>query len=457
VKSIKALLIAVVALAALASSPPVSAQNGGSSVLLFAFGVPAGGKLVSETHVPIRVAGQLAVAFHGDVATGCAAAGLCGYSGTIVFRPRSGDLAVETYRRHDRIGRQAFLSLGPSVGGYGGDTIVSDVERAVTGQPAGLCADAEAATAAGGPSATVRGRALTIALLHPGGMLMSTRCAGPLDGDLAGASPKATISLRAALRGRTVVSLKDSNPFASHGFAGTVSSTLVLTLGKPSRPSSGSSFRGVKTERMRIVPERLSLARRSGQLSGTVRGATDPIVCRLLDSCGVSGTLGLALPGAGGAVGELIATGPASQPYGDFLTALGLMRGAASHGIAVAGSIAWAKAGSVNTDLTQPTTCSDQAPLGQLFVSLIPNGASGGFFGSTPWRTRCPGPMVPRQAQLLSASSRLRIMGSREFGVTLRPVASFRDDGYTLTLHGRVSLVLRRGQVTQQVVTEPAG
>jgi len=306
VNSVKALLIAVVALAALASSPPVSAQNGGSSVVLFAFGVPAGAKLVSETNVPIRVAGQLTVAFHGDVATGCAAAGLCGYSGTIVFRPRSGDLAVETYRRHDRIGRQVFLSLRPGVGGYGGATTVAEVQRAVTGQPAGLCADAQGqpfegglsvgASAApdGGALATVRGAMLTIAVLQPGGTLMSTRCAGPLDGDLVGASPKATISLRAAVLGRTVVSLQDSNPFASHGFAGTVSSSLVLTLGKPSRPSSGVTFPpGVKTERMRIVTERLSVARLSGQLSGTVQGATDPIVCRLLDSCGVSGTLGL--------------------------------------------------------------------------------------------------------------------------------------------------------------------
>ena len=124
-----------------------------------------------------------------------------------------------------------------------------------------MCADAQPLSG-GGPSATIRGGTLTIALLQAGGTLMSTRCAGPLDGDLAGASPKATISLRAALRGRTVVALQASNPFASNGFAGTVSSTLVLTLGKPSRPSSGATFPpGIKTQRMRIVTERLSVAR----------------------------------------------------------------------------------------------------------------------------------------------------------------------------------------------------
>ena len=454
----KALLIAVVALAALASSSPVAAQSGGSSSVLFAFGVPGGAKLVSQADVPIDVAGQLTVTFHGDAASGCAAAGLCGYSGTIVFRPRSGDLSVETYRRHGRIGRLVFLSLAPGLGGYGGVVTVAEVERSVAGQPAGLCADAETPPL-GAPSATIRGRTLTISLLGPGGSLLSTRCAGPLDGDLAGAGPKATISLQAALRGRTVVSLQASNPFASHGFAGTVSSTLVLTLGKPSRPASGIHFPpGIKTERMRVVTERLSVARLAGQLTGSVQGTADPTVCRLLDSCGMSGTLGLTLPGAGGADAELIATGPASRPYGDFLTALGQIRGGARHGITLAGSVAWTNSGRINANLTQPSACSDAAPLGQLYVSLQPAaGASGGFFGSSPWRTRCPGPMVPGQVQLLSARARLRMMGPREFGVTFRPVGSLTDDGYTLTLHGHLSLVLRRGRISQQVVTEPAG
>jgi hypothetical protein len=451
----KALLIAVVALAALVSSSPVAAQSGASSSVLYAFGVPSGAKLVSQADVPVDVAGQLTVTFHGDAATGCAAAGLCGYSGTVVFRSRSGDLGVETYRRHGRIGHMAYLSLSPGLDGY---TTVSEVERSVAGQSAGLCADAEAPPL-GAPSATIRGRTLTISLLQPGGSLLSTRCAGPLDRDLAGAGPKATISLQAALHGRTVVSLQASNPFASHGFAGTVSSTLVLTLGKPSRPASGTHFPpGIKTERMRVVTERLSVARLAGQLTGSVQGTADPTVCRLLDSCGMSGTLGLTLPGAGGADAELIATGPASLPYGDFLTALGQIRGGARHGITVAGSVAWTNSGRINANLTQPSACSDAAPLGQLYVSLQPAaGASGGFFGSSPWRTRCPGPMVPGQVQLLSARARLRMMGPREFGVTFRPVGSLTDDGYTFTLHGHLSLVLRRGRITQQVVTEPAG
>jgi len=116
---------------------------------------------------------------------------------------------------------------------------------------------------------------------------------------------------------------------------------------------------------MRVVTERLSVARLAGQLTGSVQGTADPTFCRLLDSCGVSGTLGLTLPGAGGADAELIATGPASRPYGDFLTALGQIRGGARHGITVAGSVAWTNSGRINGRLTQPSACSDAAPLGE--------------------------------------------------------------------------------------------
>lgn len=458
-KRVKALLIAVVAVAALASSAPAAAQNGGSSSNVYLFGVPVGAKVLSEVDVPIQTSGQLTVAFHGDPGTGCAAAGMCGYAGTVVVRAGSGDLAIETYRWRGRIGHLSFLSLAPAVG-YGGDTTVAEVGRSVAGQPAGLCADAESTSGAGGPSATIRGGRVTIALLQSGGSLLSTRCAGPLDGDLAGAAPRSTISLRAALRGRTVIDLKGSNPFASHGFAGTVTSTLVLTLGKPyTQPASSSSLPpGTKTERIRTVSERLTVVGLSGQLSAEVQGTANPVVCRLLDSCGVSGTLGVTLPAAHGAVGELVATGPASRPYADFLAALDHVRSDRRSGIGVIGSVGWADSGRVNANMTQPSGCSDAAPLGDLGVGLLPAGrATFGYVSSSPWRTRCPGPMVPGGTQTLSASSRLRLMGPRTFGVTLRPAGSFSDDGYTVTLQGHLSLVLRRGRITQQVATEPTG
>jgi hypothetical protein len=40
--------------------------------------------------------------------------------------------------------------------------------------------------------------------------------------------------------------------------------------------------------------------------------------------------------------------------------------------------------------------------------------------------------------------------------VKLHGKGSFTDDGYVVTPQGSLSVVLRRGHVTQQVITEPA-
>ncbi|MBV9339070.1 MAG: hypothetical protein JO243_24540, partial [Solirubrobacterales bacterium] len=109
---LKLVLTALVSSVLLASPSSAPAQNGGSVTgLLFAF--PAGGKLVSQTNIPIQVTGQLTIAFHGSVAAGCAGYGLCPYSGTIVVSPRSGQLGVEKIRIRGRTRELAFLALSP--------------------------------------------------------------------------------------------------------------------------------------------------------------------------------------------------------------------------------------------------------------------------------------------------------------------------------------------------------
>jgi hypothetical protein len=45
-----------------------------------------------------------------------------------------------------------------------------------------------------------------------------------------------TRTLGATLHGETTISLAGTRSFASHGFAGTVSSTVGIHLGKPERP-----------------------------------------------------------------------------------------------------------------------------------------------------------------------------------------------------------------------------
>ena len=271
---------AVLALAALAG--PAQAQT---EVGVQLFGGPAGARLVSEASISARVQGDLVVTFRGDAAAGCAAQGLCSYSGTIVVHPHDGQLGIVTYRRHGRIGHLVFVSLGSPENGY---ATSARVTRSVSGAPAGTCADAQSSLLSGQSSAPNHGGMVTLRLLAPAGSLLQTRCAGPLDGDLSSSSPVATIPLARLLRGRIVLDLSGRRTFASHGFAGTIDSTVTMKLGKPRKQSGNASFPpGIKTHRVRTVIEQLSLVRVRGGLTATAQGTSNPIVCGLLDSCGL--------------------------------------------------------------------------------------------------------------------------------------------------------------------------
>lgn len=446
------LALAVTALCLVATASAVRAQ----SISQFAFGFPGAGTVLSTTDVGVRVSGELTVSFHGDVEAGCATYGLCGYSGTITVRPRSGDLLVLRLRRHHRIAYFAILALAPGQSGYMG---AAEVERSAPGQQGGTCADAEAGQLGSLSQASVHGSSLTIAVLARGGSLLTTRCAGPLDGDLASVSPRATISARAASHGRTTLDLGGTHTFAAHGFAGTITSSLVVRLGKPTRSgSSAPAFPpGVKTQRVRTVTEHLDLTRVAGGVTAAVQGTADSIVCQLLDTCGMSGTLRLT-PFNRGATAEVLAMGPASRPNGDFLAALGLNPSGRSRGIRVLLTVALG--GYVSAGLNQSGgSCADTAPTGELALLLggVGHRLTGQAVTAGTWRTRCPGPMFSNGSPLLSASLPQSSLGRRQFAIDVRGAGALEDDGHALAVHGQLSLELRRGGITQQVSTQPTG
>jgi len=438
---------AILALAALAG--PARAQT---EVGVQLFGGPGGARLVSEATISAHVQGDLVVTFRGDAAAGCAAHGLCSYSGTIVVHPHDGQLGIVTYRRHGRIGHLVFVSLGSPENGY---ATSARVTRSVSGVPAGTCADAQSSPLSGPISAPNHGGMVTIRLVAPAGSLLQTRCAGPLDGDLSSASPAvATTPLARLLRGRVVLDLSGSRTFASHGFAGTINSTVTLKLGKPRKQSGNAGFPpGIKTHRVRTVIEQLRLVRVRGGLTATAHGTSNPIVCGLLDSCGLSETLSLG-GGVRDASAQVIASGPASRPYGDFLAALGLSRSGRARGIGVFGSVAWV--GGVRASTSQAgSICTDTAATGEVGVPFGVGSGSGGFTGS--WRTRCPGPSLGNAQPLLAGSLDRAALGRRQFTIEVDGKGMSSDDGYVIVAHGRVSLVLRRGRITQHVTEQPTG
>jgi hypothetical protein len=446
-----------VALLALGTLVTGAQAQGSSSAVLYAFGIPRG-KLVSETNVPVAIGGQLTVTYHGDTGTGCAAYGLCAYSGTVVARPTSGSFDVETYRYAGRIRHMVALVFEPRISGY---TTAAVVQRASPGGQSGTCVDASASDFGGGfPTQLARGGSVTVRLLAAGGSLLATRCAGPLDGDLQSVSPAATVSLRKLERGGVSIDLTGTRPFAAHGFAGTVTSTVVLKLGAGhSSPSNPSFPAGIKTARIRTVIEKLKLEKISGDFGAALSGSADPVVCRLLDSCGLTGTLSLAsVPREVSA--SAIAMGPASHPYGEFLTALGLRPGPRPSGISVLVSVSWG-ADVTSTVQQAGVTCTDTAPGGGIAVALAEPAHGGTLVGSSAsagsWRTRCPGPSLANAATLLSASVPAGALRDPRLRIVLRARSGVGDDGYVISPHGNLSLVLRRGRISQSVQVEPTG
>jgi hypothetical protein len=427
----------------------------------FAISGSPGTTLVSQTNIPVSTPGELAVAFHGDSASGCDAHGLCSYSGRVVVHPGSaGTISVLKLVRHRRASYLATLF-------FGGDPqqplTFAHVDRSASGHQVGLCADTGQQFP--GPTFSTGSGSVTLSILQAGSSLLLTRCAGPFDGDVAGAAPQLTIPVRSLLRGNARLNLSGNRAFAAHGFAGTVSSTIVLTLGRPSTQKLSNSVsgfpKGVKTQRMRQVTESLSLVHAAGSLAAAVSGATDPDICQLLDSCGLHGTFALT-PNLRGADAQLTATGPATRPYRDFLTALGLAQGGRASGIDVVGGIFSSKSGSVAEDLTQSGTCTDTAPFGPGGVNLIVQGSSvfssySEFSGTL--RTRCPGPLLGTSSgTLASATFARRLLARRSFTIDLTPIRSFQDDGFFGSLSGRLSLTIHtHGRLSQHVFTEPVG
>jgi hypothetical protein len=88
-------------------------------------------------------------------------------------------------------------------------------------------------------------------------------------------------------------------------------------------------------------------------------------------------------------------------------------------------------------------------------VPLGLGGTLGGFAGS--WRTRCPGPLLGNTQSLLGASLDRSALSLGQFTIELGGTRTYSDDGYVIVARGRLSVVLRRGRVTQQVFSEPGG
>ncbi len=434
-----------------AAARPTCSSNGASGSF-FLYG--RGAKLVSETDLPVCVTGGITVTFAGAPTAGCAAHGLCAYAGTERWRPQGpGTVSISTFTRHGRRSVSATLLIG----GGPGATVRAAVQRS---QPDGVttaCSDSNA-DAGGFFMLPVSGGRATIGLRRPQGSLLGSRCAGPLDADLAAALPARTVSLSRIRHGRTTVDLTGTAPFAADGLAGTVDSTIVLTLGRPRRgPASGTTTPPPGVRRSRLVEVAYRVTHLGGSAVAAVSSAPVAAVCGPFDACGLGGSIDVAPETAQHSSINLTATAPLRRPERDLLTALGVGRGGDPSGIAVVGAGLVTVHGVVAADLTQGGgACRDRAALRQLEVVLAvrahrlrlaisPIGSQAG----DPLRTRCPGPDLGSHP-LTSASLPLSVLRHRSFTATLRG-GSFSDGPYRVTTQSTLTVTLRRARVTTRI------
>ncbi|HEY5316851.1 MAG TPA: hypothetical protein VIJ20_02650, partial [Solirubrobacteraceae bacterium] len=389
-------LVAVLA-ASLLVPVQAGAQSSSSTLIFLASG---NGVPVSQRTIPVRFAGQLTVDFHGDAATGCASRGLCGYAGTVSWQPpRTGILEILALRAHGRLETVLELvpgSLGSPETPFGGVT-TAHVQLSSTPLGAPPAVGSSCLDAAGSGSSfglpLAHGR-VTFALGDAQPSLLGTRCAGPLDGDVMPEIPAPTLPVGAILPGRTAVNLTGSHSFASHGFAGTVESSLTIALGRPGRPMRTQSGEHGHTALREV--EVMYRAKLSGSVVEEVRGDSDLESCTPLGSCGLAGTLTLE-PRALNAAASIAVVAPPRTPYRSLLAAVGLGRGRRPSDVAASGGVYW-EGGSVLADLDQgSTSCRDSAPLGAGTLLLgLAKGRLRAVYqpgtGALSARTRCPGP-----------------------------------------------------------------
>ena len=453
-----AALTAVLILAACTAS--AHAQGVSSTVvsLFFGGGSAAGPQPISATFVNASFGGSVVVSFHGDQATGCARQGLCGYSGVIVWRPTNtpgssdASLQIIKLRQHHRIFYDAQFST--SADPFSGSSVFSHTRRDVAVGTPGTCADAS--TSDSDSTLRVRNGSVSIGILGGGSSIFASRCAGPLDTDLAGAMPVPSLPLSAALKGHRSVDLGGTHDFASGGFAGTVHSTLVLhLLGSQTNsvPGPGNTPHR-KAARLRVVSEPLRLVRSTGALSLAVHGTANPDVCSVLDSCGAHGAITLK-PQPVSPQGALQAIGSARLPYRDFLAALGLSRRGRVRGISVTGFLAWDQGGTLTGTLTQSSQCSWIGPLGSGMLLLSPSrgvlSASYQPLGAS--ERRCPGPEIESNADAIgSGKASLHELLTGPLTLRLHGIGIFSDDGYTGRGSGSLSFTLKRGRLHQQLL-----
>jgi hypothetical protein len=422
---------------------PLRSPNSSATTVGFAARTEA-----SFTEIPVRVRGALVVQFHGDQSTGCAARGLCGFSGTIIWQPPStGTVQADTFSFPGRTDYEVALQFsgGPLPGSANGGAVTTATVRFAPNGSAGsssVCTDAAGTGNDIEMPVNLRAASITLAAASPS--LLGTRCGGPLQSDIASLLPRRIIDVATLSHGRAAVSLASSADFAVRGLAGTVTSTVQLSLGRPhtdheSGPGSQSKLPKFRTV---AVTYRADLV---GSVLTHIHG--DPSSCAPLGSCGANGTFALQVRSRPATLVIGAVTRP-SRPVRDALTALGLRKDGTPRGVLVLGFFDERGQPGYTVDLAQDgATCRDTGPGEPGSVTL--SAGRGRLFAEfdasqlAP-HLRCPGPTV---SQTVAGTVRIGSIARHGGTIHFRTGTNVVDDGYLGRTVANLALTLSRPKV----------
>jgi hypothetical protein len=245
---------------------------------------PSAGAAEHIGQVRFRTSGSIRVAWHGAPARGCAAAGLCAYSGSIAYPLRGGRGFLE-------LEPETFLPFFGEIESR--RTARTRTERALPGGGTAVCSQRRRFTSFTlGAERAWRGRdwlSVDAHIFPP--PIASGQCAGPRIDDFVPTLPSALVRRKAIKKRGTRVSLKGRFPFRAGPLTGQVISTLVLT----SRGVHRIRVFGEREEPERERGHQLSVELRYDvkRIQGEVRNdfrAVDAPICRLRDACGTHGS-----------------------------------------------------------------------------------------------------------------------------------------------------------------------
>jgi hypothetical protein len=402
----------------------------------------------------VHASGAVTIGWHGDAARGCAAAGLCGYSGALSLHPGDSDFNLIVN------GRGRLVEGGASLDLFDSPPEVR-VKRTEPSGDEGGCVDSSPIEVANVRVSRAGGRRVRLGLVTEG--LTSGRCAGPDIAGLAARLPRRTRSVSQLTRGGASLDLSGSFPYTAGRFSGTLRSTLRLTFGKPGPevvtpptrpPRRPSRRRLVRTVRVHALYRVTGFA---GALGIQFGGLADP-PCADFDSCGTTGSAKWEVTGNRGLV---VFDGDARARRTDH-GVRGALAALRRRGAFVFGDGSLERnVGTTTADLSRPggvdchdTTSAPSAGLaasnsGQRLVFEL----AGEESAPAPvdlLRTGCPGPRdqdVVGFDPAATGSVPLAAFGRRSLGVRLRGAGRFSGHGYSGSHAGDFALGLERVSV----------